>query len=163
MTKQPQNLSGIQQYTFIFAYISLIRARLVGAYLHVCSQLKSASSGYIASLILARLSHICDFPGDGCVGQALSQVSHPPVRHPRHSLTMKAEDQLLDMLLLVSRLLTSFGLSEWIWLSPESTPYPQREERRIGAINAITTTVWWLNYFINEHEWKWHTQVTKIP
>ena len=40
--KQPQNLSGLKQYTFIFAYISLIRARLSRANLYVCNQLKSA-------------------------------------------------------------------------------------------------------------------------
>lgn len=106
--------SGIQQYIFIFINISLIRARLSGAYLYVCNQLKSAEWWLGSTLDLAQPSHVSETsPGTTVsIRVCLFHMSHPLVGHLGHSLMMKAEEQVLSKLLLISHLLTSCWLKQ---------------------------------------------------
>ena len=148
MTNQPQNLSGLKQYTFIFAYTSPIRAGLSRANVYVCHQLKSAGRWRGSFLTLPCLLHV----SEKSLGTA--------VQSRLCSVCLILQQVTLGMLLWWkpgSRFLSSFCLNH------KCTFYWPNKQVNLTEPQAITassvrgvknwnyqcnhsTSVWWHNY-----------------
>lgn len=155
MTNQPQNLSGLKQYTFIFAYISLIRAGLSRANVYVCHQLKSAGCWRGSFLTLPCLPLV----SEKSLGTA--------VQSRLCSVCLILQRVTLGMLLWwkpSSRFLSSFCLSHkctFYWpnkqvhlTEPRAVTTSSVRGWKIGTISAIT-----LPQCGGIIIWKWDTQV----
>lgn len=156
MTHQLQKLSGLKQYTFIFVYISPIRAGLSRA--NVCLPSAEVSWTLARQLpwpCLASLMCLRNPLGQPCRAGSVPCVSHSPAGHPGHAVMMKAEQQVLLSSLLESHLHILLPNKQVNLTEPRAVTASSVRGVKIGTISAIT-----LPQCGGIIIWKWYTQVT---